>query len=112
MTVPFYVAPEQLMKDRADYARSGIARGRSVIALRYPLRKRAWDALVHYYADGAPADQAKVLVQAGLRGIVEDHPDMVAIVDGEPSLQGSNDQLQRLVAYVESLGKPGEDVPF
>ena len=35
MTVPFYVAPEQLMKDRADYARSGIARGRSVIALRY-----------------------------------------------------------------------------
>lgn len=79
---------------------------------RKALRKRAWDALVHYYADGAPADQAKVLVQAGLRGIVEDHPDMVAIVDGEPSLQGSNDQLQRLVAYVESLGKPGEDVPF
>jgi len=37
---------------------------------------------------------------------------MVAIVDGEPSLQGSNDQLQRLIAYVEGLGKPGEDVPF
>lgn len=35
MTVPFYVAPEQLMKDRADFARSGIARGRSVVALRY-----------------------------------------------------------------------------
>lgn len=31
MTVPFYVAPEQVMKDRADYARKGIARGRSLI---------------------------------------------------------------------------------
>ncbi|MEJ7585533.1 MAG: proteasome subunit alpha [Acidimicrobiales bacterium] len=32
MTMPFYVAPEQVMKDRADYARKGIARGRSLIA--------------------------------------------------------------------------------
>ena len=29
MSMPFYVAPEQVMKDRADYARKGIARGRS-----------------------------------------------------------------------------------
>ena len=29
--MPFYVSPEQLMKDRADYARKGIARGRSVV---------------------------------------------------------------------------------
>lgn len=29
--MPFYVSPEQLMKDRADFARKGIARGRSVI---------------------------------------------------------------------------------
>jgi len=35
MTTPFYVAPEQMMKDRADYARKGIARGRSLIALAY-----------------------------------------------------------------------------
>ena len=35
MSSPFYVAPEQQMKDRADYARKGIARGRSVIVLRY-----------------------------------------------------------------------------
>jgi proteasome alpha subunit len=35
MTTPFYVAPEQLMKDRADYARKGIARGRALVALRY-----------------------------------------------------------------------------
>lgn len=36
MTMPFgYVSPEQLMKDRADYARKGIARGRSVVVLQY-----------------------------------------------------------------------------
>jgi proteasome alpha subunit len=35
MTTPFYVSPEQLMKDRADYARKGIARGRSVAVLAY-----------------------------------------------------------------------------
>ena len=33
MTMPFYVPPEQVMKDRADYARKGIARGRSLIAM-------------------------------------------------------------------------------
>ena len=33
MTMPFYVSPEQVMKDRADYARKGIARGRSLIAV-------------------------------------------------------------------------------
>jgi proteasome alpha subunit len=33
MSMPFYVSPEQLMKDRADYARKGIARGRSLLAL-------------------------------------------------------------------------------
>lgn len=35
MTMPLYVAPEQLMKDRADFARKGISRGRSVAVLRY-----------------------------------------------------------------------------
>jgi proteasome alpha subunit len=33
MSQPFYVSPEQVMKDRADYARKGIARGRSLVAL-------------------------------------------------------------------------------
>jgi proteasome alpha subunit len=33
MTMPFYVSPEQVMKDRADYARKGIARGRSLVAM-------------------------------------------------------------------------------
>jgi proteasome alpha subunit len=35
MSMPFYVAPEQVMKDRADYARKGIARGRSLAAVQY-----------------------------------------------------------------------------
>lgn len=35
MTMPMYVSPEQLMKDRADFARKGIARGRSVVVASY-----------------------------------------------------------------------------
>jgi len=36
VTMPFgYVSPEQSMKDRADYARKGIARGGSVIVLSF-----------------------------------------------------------------------------
>lgn len=35
MSMPFYVSPEQMMKDRADYARKGIARGRALVAVRY-----------------------------------------------------------------------------
>ena len=35
MNMPFYVSPEQLMKDRADFARKGISRGRSVAVLQY-----------------------------------------------------------------------------
>jgi proteasome alpha subunit len=33
MTQQFYVSPEQLMKDRADFARKGIGRGRSVVVM-------------------------------------------------------------------------------
>lgn len=35
MTTPFYVPPEQLMKDRAEYARKGISRGKSIVAVEY-----------------------------------------------------------------------------
>lgn len=35
MSQQFYVSPEQLMKDRADFARKGIGRGRSVVAVQY-----------------------------------------------------------------------------
>ncbi len=35
MTTPFYVSPEQRMNDMADYARKGIARGKSLVGLVY-----------------------------------------------------------------------------
>ena len=35
MTMPLYASPEQLMRDRSEYARKGIARGRSVVVLKY-----------------------------------------------------------------------------
>ena len=33
MTTPFYVGPEQIVRDKSEYARRGIARGRSVVVL-------------------------------------------------------------------------------
>jgi proteasome alpha subunit len=35
VSTPFYVSPQQAMADRAEYARKGIARGRSVVVLTY-----------------------------------------------------------------------------
>jgi proteasome alpha subunit len=35
MAVPFYVSPDQMMQDKAEYARKGIAKGRSIVALEY-----------------------------------------------------------------------------
>jgi proteasome alpha subunit len=35
MSMPFYVAPEQFMKDKADFARKNIARGRPLVATAY-----------------------------------------------------------------------------
>lgn len=34
MTVPFYVSPEQITRDKADFARKGIARGKSVVLIQ------------------------------------------------------------------------------
>jgi proteasome alpha subunit len=35
MPLPYYVSPEQMMKDKAEYARKGISRGRSIVVLEY-----------------------------------------------------------------------------
>jgi len=35
VSMPFYVSPEQAMKDKADYARKGIARGRNSVVVTY-----------------------------------------------------------------------------
>jgi proteasome alpha subunit len=35
MAQPFYVSPEQMMKDRAEFAQKGIARGRALVAVTW-----------------------------------------------------------------------------
>ncbi len=35
MAMPFYVSPDQMMQDKAEYARKGIAKGRSIVAMEY-----------------------------------------------------------------------------
>ncbi len=35
MSMPFYVSPEQVMQDKAEYARKGISRGRSSVTLEF-----------------------------------------------------------------------------
>ena len=35
MAMQFYTSPEQIMRDRSEYARKGISRGRSAIVLSY-----------------------------------------------------------------------------
>jgi len=35
MPMPYYVSPEQMMQDKAEYAKKGIAKGRSIIAMEY-----------------------------------------------------------------------------
>jgi proteasome alpha subunit len=35
VSMPFYVSPEQSMRDKADYARKGVARSRSSVVLQY-----------------------------------------------------------------------------
>ena len=35
MSTPYYVSPEQIMRDKSDFARKGIARGRAVLVMTY-----------------------------------------------------------------------------
>ncbi len=35
MPMPYYVSPEQMMQDKAEYAKKGIAKGRSIIVMEY-----------------------------------------------------------------------------
>jgi proteasome alpha subunit len=35
MAMPFYVSPDQLMQDKAEYARKGIAKGRSIVVMEF-----------------------------------------------------------------------------
>ena len=53
MTFPYYVSPEQLMQDKAEYAKKGIAKGRSIIAMEY-------DGGVLFVADNPSASLFKI----------------------------------------------------
>ena len=53
MVMPFYVSPEQMMQDRAEYAKKGIAKGRSIIAMEY-------DEGVLFVADNPSASLFKI----------------------------------------------------
>jgi proteasome alpha subunit len=35
MPLPYYVSPEQIMKDKAEYARKGISRGKAIVTIEY-----------------------------------------------------------------------------
>ena len=35
MSMPFYVSPEQVMADKAEFARKGISRGKSIVAIEH-----------------------------------------------------------------------------
>jgi proteasome alpha subunit len=35
MPLPYYVSPEQMMKDKAEYARKGISRGKAIVVIEY-----------------------------------------------------------------------------
>jgi proteasome alpha subunit len=35
MSFPYYVAPEQLVQDKAEFARKGIAKGKSIVSMEY-----------------------------------------------------------------------------
>ena len=35
MAYPYYVSPEQMMQDKAEYAKKGIAKGRSIMVMEY-----------------------------------------------------------------------------
>ena len=53
MPLPYYVSPEQMMQDKAEYAKKGIAKGRSIIAMEY-------DAGVLLVADNPSASLYKI----------------------------------------------------
>ena len=36
MSMPFYASAEQIMRDRSEYARKNVSRGRGVVVLKYP----------------------------------------------------------------------------
>ena len=107
MSMPFYVSPEQLMKDRADYARKGIARGRSVVVLGYdrgiafvaenPSRALHKVSEIYDRSDVTARGLANAYAQTlGTVFTQESKPYEVEIVVAEVGQNADQDQIYRL----------------
>ena len=87
MPLPYYVSPEQMMKDKAEYARKGISRGRSLVTLEYGdgilLVAEVGDAngarneIYHILYDGTIEDERNYAAMGGqsdeIRRFLKDH---------------------------------------
>src|SRR5438876_632836 len=62
--MPFYVSPEQAMKDKADYARKGIARGRNSVVVEVG-DTPAGDQMYRITFDGSVADEHGFVAMGG-----------------------------------------------
>src|ERR671928_188728 len=84
MTMPYYASAEQVMRDRSEYARKGISRGRSVAVLTYvdgvlfiaenpssTLHKV--DQLYRLTFDGSIVDEPDFVVMGGQADAVTSH---------------------------------------
>src|SRR6266542_1419168 len=58
--MPIYVSPEQVTKDKADYARKGISRGRPLVVVEY-------DQGIAFVADN-PSNHLHKMAELGLEG--------------------------------------------
>ncbi|MFT3662374.1 MAG: proteasome subunit alpha [Gordonia sp. (in: high G+C Gram-positive bacteria)] len=135
MTFPYYASAEQIMRDRAELARKGIARGRSVITLTYDggvlfvahnpsnaLRKvseiydRIGFAAVGKYNEFESLRRAGIQL-ADLRGYSYDRADVTGLslaTAYATTLGGSfSDQMKpfEVELCVAEVARPGRDTP-
>src|SRR2546427_354547 len=62
MALPYYVSPEQMMADKAEYAKKGIAKGRSIVAVGQDGKP---NELYRISFDGSIIDERGVAVIGG-----------------------------------------------
>lgn len=78
---------------------------------RRAMMRQCLNLLHETYGQDLPQDEARSTIRSVLLGLAEDQPGMVPLVDGEPDLRkASNDQIQRLTAWVEA--QRNSDAPF
>ena len=125
MSMPFYVSPEQIMADKAEFARKGIARGKSIVALEFEMltdltavdylpRTPRFEVVYHLFS---PARGQRVRVKAP---VPEEEASIASAVDLFPSanwmerevwdlygirFEGHPD-LRRILLYEEFQGHP------